>query len=200
MLNKSHNKAVCSAMLSFLLTFLFRHCRHCYYHRSHVSLTWSPFFVFESVFHLDSFTGKFASNCFWKSHFHWDPCQKEKELRAVMADTWTASNVVRDKVYRKDRPGGVSWMKQEKQDENTVTYVRRMRRHGGIFRSLKIVDIKLFGTMFSWYMNRIAWAMLAVEITKRIALKACTHMWKTSEIFKLLSLRVRLRKHFLIQN
>jgi len=46
-------------------------------------------------------------------------------------------------------------MKQERQEENTATYVERMRRRG-IFRSLKIVDIKLPGAMFSWYMNRIA--------------------------------------------
>jgi len=113
-LYRSYNKAACFCNVVFPLCFL-RRRRH-YYHRcSRVSLTWPFLFVFESVFYLDPFTGKFASNCFWKSHFHYlRSLSKRKELRAIMADIWTVSDVVRDKVCRKERPGEVSWMKQER--------------------------------------------------------------------------------------
>lgn len=99
----------------------------------------------------------------------WEPCQKWEELHAIMADTWTAFMCAIKCAEKNEGRSILNETRRASRKYGNVRIVERMRKRGAIFRSLKIVDIKLSRTMFSWYMNRIAWAMLAVEITKQVA-------------------------------
>lgn len=78
MLNRSHNKAACSAISSFFLAFFAAVVIIVVV----FPITWPPSSFSESVPHLDPLTGKFASNCFWKSHFHYlRSLSKRKRIR-----------------------------------------------------------------------------------------------------------------------